>query len=96
MPVYIVALIEIEDREEYGRYEAGFLDIFSKYQGEILAVDEAPTAIEGQWPATRSVILRFPSEEEAQRWYNSAEYQALAQHRFRASKGNIALIHGLG
>ena len=96
MPVYIVALIEIEDREEYGRYEAGFLDIFSKYQGEILAVDESPTAIEGQWPATRSVILRFPSEEEAQRWYNSAEYQALAQHRIRASKGNIALIHGLG
>jgi uncharacterized protein (DUF1330 family) len=96
MPVYIVALIEIEDREEYSRYEAGFLDTFSKYKGEILAVDESPTAIEGQWPATRSVILRFPSEEEAQRWYSSAEYQALAQHRFRASKGNIALIHGLG
>jgi len=96
MPVYVVALIEIEDREQYGRYEAGFLEIFSKYQGEILAVDESTTAIEGQWPATRSVILRFPSEEEAQRWYNSAEYQDLAQHRFRASKGNIALIHGLG
>lgn len=95
MSVYIVALITIENRDEYAKYESGFMDVFSKYEGEILAVDENVATLEGEWPHTRTVIVRFPDEEEAKRWYNSSEYQALAQHRFRASSGNIALLKSL-
>ena len=95
MPVYLVAQIQIEDRDEYGKYESGLLEVFSKYSGEILAVDEAVKTLEGQWPFTRTVIIRFPDEEEAQRWYNSNEYQSLAQHRFRSAKTNAALVRGV-
>lgn len=49
MPVYIVAELTIADRTEYTRYEAGFLAIFQQYRGELLAVDEQPTVIEGDW-----------------------------------------------
>ncbi len=95
MSVYIVARIQIDDRDEYTRYEAGFMDVFAKYAGELLAVDEAVETLEGEWPGTRTVILRFPSREDARRWYDSSEYQELAQHRFRASQGNIAIVSGL-
>jgi len=45
--------------------------------------------IEGEWPFTRAVLLRFPDEEEARRWYQSPEYQALSQHRWNASTGTV-------
>jgi uncharacterized protein (DUF1330 family) len=95
MTVYAVALIDIHDRESYGRYENGFMEIFSKYQGKLLSVDEGPSVLEGEWPWTRTVLLEFPDEEQLRAWYDSEEYQALAQHRFAASQAGIAVIKGL-
>ena len=92
MSVYVIAQISIHDRDEYRRYEAGFMDVFAQFAGELLAVSEDPAVVEGQWPCTRTVLMRFPSAEEARRWYSSPEYQAIAQHRFRASTGNAVLV----
>ena len=94
MAVYLVAQLQIQDRTEYSRYEAGFLDVFAKFGGEILAVDDAVDCIEGEWPYSRTVLLRFPDADEARRWYDSPEYQALVQHRFRAANTNIAMVQG--
>lgn len=95
MSIYLVAQINIEDRDTYARYEAGFMEIFDRYDGELLAVDEAVTELEGSWDYTRTVILRFPNETAARSWYDSAEYQALAQHRFAASAANLAIVQGM-
>ena len=95
MAVYIVAQLNIHDRAEYDKYQAGFLDVFAKYAGQLLVVSETPEVIEGEWPYTRTVLIRFPSAEEARRWYESPEYQAIAQHRLRGSKANIVIVEGL-
>lgn len=95
MSIYLVAQINIEDRDTYARYEAGFMEIFDRYDGELLAVDQAVTELEGSWDYTRTVILRFPDEAAARSWYDSAEYQALAQHRFAASAANLAIVQGV-
>jgi uncharacterized protein (DUF1330 family) len=95
MTVYVIALLTIEDRAEYGRYEQGFMEIFGKFKGKLLAVDEAPVTLEGTWPHTRTVLVEFPDQAELERWYRSDAYQKLAQHRFKASTGSIAVIHGL-
>ena len=94
MPVYIVASIKITDPEEYGQYQAGFLEIFARYKGELLAVSDEPQVIEGEWPFTRAVLIRFPDDDEARRWYQSPEYQALSQHRWRASTGTVITFKG--
>ena len=47
MSAYIIAKIQIKDREIYAKYEEGFMPIFEKYQGELLSVDETPTVLEG-------------------------------------------------
>ena len=94
MPTYLIAQIEIVDRDEYAKYEAGFMDVFSKYRGEIVSVDEAARTLEGDWPYTRTVVIRFPDAGEADRWYNSPEYQQLVQHRFRAARTNAVLVNG--
>ena len=95
MTIYLIATLQIEDRDSYGRYEAGFMEIFQRFGGELLAVDEAPVALEGDWSWTRTVLIRFADADAALRWYHSDEYQALMRHRLDASSGNVVMIEGL-
>ena len=94
MSVYVIALIEMRDREEYQKYIDGFGEILSRYDGEVLVVEDAPIILEGEWPYTRTVVIRFPDADRARRWYESEAYQGLAQHRHRASRTNLILAAG--
>jgi uncharacterized protein (DUF1330 family) len=94
MSVYIMASIAVEDWNEYGKYQEGFLDVFVKYKGEILAVSDEPEVIEGEWPFTRAVLLKFPTREDARSWYESPAYQAIAKHRWSASRASIVAVEG--
>lgn len=94
MSTYFIAQIRIHDREKYKQYEDGFDAIFAQHQGEVVVVDDSPTILEGMWPYTRTVVIRFRNNEEARRWYDSAEYQELMQHRHLASEANIVLVQG--
>ena len=95
MSVYLIANIDITDRQGYATYEAGFMEIFERFDGQILAVDENPTVIEGSHDHTRTVLLSFPDAQAADAWYHSPEYQALAQHRFKASRADLIRIQAL-
>ena len=95
MTTYLIAQIDIHDRDRYSEYEAGFAEIFSQYGGRMLSVEEDPETLEGNWSFTRTVLIEFPSKDIATAWYESDEYQALAQDRFSASTANAVLIEGL-
>lgn len=95
MSSYFVALITIHDQAQYERYLEGFTAVFERFAGEVLAADDEPEILEGEWPAARTVILRFPSDQELLRWYRSPEYQQLAELRRTAAEGQIAMVHGL-
>jgi uncharacterized protein (DUF1330 family) len=94
MPVYLIAQLNIHDRETYAKYGSGFMDIFSRYGGRLLSVDESPKVLEGECRHTRTVLLEFPSEELALSWYHSVEYQDLSRHRRAASSANLVLLKG--
>ena len=91
MTVYLIAQLQIHDRGQYAPYESGFMEIFAKYDGRILSVDESPNTLEGEWDHTRTVLIEFPSKEAADAWFYSDEYQALAEHRKAASDGSIVM-----
>ena len=93
---YFIAQIDIHDSGEYDRYLAGYDEVFARYRGEVLAVDDDVTLLEGEWPFGRTVVIRFPNDEELLRWYRSAEYQELARHRREAAQANIVLVKGRG
>ena len=95
MAVYIVAQIQIHDRAAYDKYQAGFPAVFADYAGELLVVSEDPTVVEGTWPYTRTVLIRFPSADEARRWYESPAYQAIARHRLAGGTTNAVMVEGL-
>lgn len=94
MSSYFLALIDIHDPERYEQYLAGFDAVFEKFKGQVVSVEDNPKVLEGNWPAARTVLIRFPDEQELRRWYESPDYQELARHRREASVASIAIISG--
>ena len=95
MKHYFVAQIRIEDPDEYEKYLENFDEIFSKYKGEYLAIDESPVLLEGRWNYTKSVLIEFPSKKDFEEWYYSAEYQKILIHRLNSSVSDTILLEGL-
>ncbi len=94
MSSYFLALINIHDPGRDQQYGAGFDAVFEKYEGQVISVDDNPRVLEGEWPAARTVLIKFPDDQELLRWYDSPEYQELARHRQKASVASIAIISG--
>ncbi|KAF3770986.1 DUF1330-domain-containing protein [Cryphonectria parasitica EP155] len=92
MTVYAVVLLKIHDRERYQIYQDGVMPSITKNGGKIVAFDEDPKVIEGDWPYNRSLVLSFPSAEDLNNWYTAPEYQALVPHRWQASTGQLAVL----
>lgn len=94
MSSYFIARIHIHNPEEYKKYLDGFDEVFSNYNGNVIAVDDDPIILEGEWSGSRVVVIEFPGSEDIRRWYDSQEYQTLAKHRHRASKADIMIVEG--
>lgn len=92
MSVYVVGLVTIKDREKYAAYEKDFREAFDPFEGKILAVEDSARILEGKWPSTRTVLLQFPDEETARRWYDSGPYQKLVRLRADIAEAAIAII----
>ena len=95
MTHYFVAQIRINDPVEYGKYLDKFDDIFSKYKGEYLAIDESPTLLEGNWDYTKSVLIKFNNKKDFEDWYYSEDYQKILKHRLNSSRCDTILLEGL-
>ena len=80
--VYMIANLNIEDKETYLQYEKGFFPILKKHGGEFITFDDSHEHMEGDSPLSgRVIIFSFPSDEIAMNWYNDPEYQELSQYR---------------
>ena len=95
MTHYFVAQVKINDQVEYEKYLENFDEIFSRFNGEYLAIDESPTLLEGNWDYTKSVLIKFNSRKDFEDWYYSDDYQKILQHRLNASDCDTILLEGL-
>ena len=95
MKHYFIAQIRINDPSEYDDYLEEFDEIFSRYKGEYLAIDESPVLLEGEWDYTKSVLIRFESKKDFEDWYYSEDYQRILKHRLNSSKCDTILAEGL-
>lgn len=96
MSAYIIAKVKIHDPDAFKNYELAFAALFSAYKAEVLVADDSPRILEGEWPGTRTVLIRFDDEAEALRWYFSDQYQAAKTIRTGASTTDMILAKGFG
>ena len=96
MACYFIAQLNIHDRERYAQYLEGTDGPLVAHGARVLAVDEAVTVLEGEWPFGRTVVIEFPTRAHLEAWYSSPGYREIAAHRHAAATGNAVLVHGPG
>ena len=94
MTVYILAQLSFTDRPRYDAYMAQFMEVFDQFNGRVLAADEAPAVLEGEWPHQKAVLLQFPDEASMREWATSPAYQEISKDRVAGSRGPVLLLHG--
>lgn len=95
MPAYLFVNIEITDPEKYAEYIKVVPPTLEKFNGKYLVRAGKTVKLEGTYEPKRTVILQFPSMEQAQAWWNSNEYQVPKAIRQAASKTDMILVEGL-
>ena len=92
---YLIAQIDITDEETYAKYREQVPATVAQYGGEYLTRGGRFESLEGAAPPPRTVILKFPSFEQAKAWYDSDEYAGPKAVRKSASTGNVILVEGI-
>ncbi|MGE0228731.1 MAG: DUF1330 domain-containing protein [Dehalococcoidia bacterium] len=91
MPVLFIVQEEIHDPEAMAPYAAAAA--LAPNAGRVVAVDDHPIVLEGQWHGERTVVLEFEDEAAFRAWYESPEYQAALRIRLQATDSRAALVH---
>ena len=94
MSYYFIAQIRIRDEKEYQKYIDKAGEVFRKYKGKYLALDNEPEVLEGEWDYTRTVLISFENKGDFDAWYNSDEYQDILTYRLKASVCDSILVKG--
>jgi uncharacterized protein (DUF1330 family) len=96
MTVYALAQLRIHDRERYGRYMSHFMPVLDRYNGRLLAADETPRVLEGQWwDRNKVVLMQFEDAAAFRAWATSPEYTEIAEDRRAGADAVVLLIKGL-
>jgi uncharacterized protein (DUF1330 family) len=95
MTIYAIAQISISNPDSYNRYQAGFMEVFGRFKGSLLAADANPQIVEGSWDREKVILMSFPDEDSFQEWAQSPEYKEISIDRKSGSNGVVLLVKGL-
>ena len=95
MTVYTLAQLTITNRAAYDRYRERFMETLVPFGGRLLAADEAPELVEGEWSGDKIVLIAFESDRHFRDWAASPEYVRIAADRKAGAHGPVLLVHGI-
>jgi len=93
--VYAIAALKFTNRDAYNRYQAAFMEVFERYSGTLLAADEAPRVIEGDWDREKVVLMSFPDEADFREWAESPDYQRISEDRRAGADTVVVLLQAI-
>tara|TARA_A100001015_G_C14957045_1_gene699226 strand:- start:390 stop:677 length:288 start_codon:yes stop_codon:yes gene_type:complete len=91
---YLIAHINIHDKEGFEKFREMSLPIIAKYEGKALIRNPYPDLREGE-NAGLVIALEFESIEHAKRFYESDEYSAAKIVREMACSTELVLVEGI-
>lgn len=95
MSVYFVITYDIENKEEYRKYNPGSNHITAQtvmnHGGEIIAAGDDCIQLQGK-KCDMKVIIKFPSSDAAKAWHDDPEYAAAKAIRVGATTNINAFI----
>ena len=93
-PAYIVARIQVSDWRRYGEYVKHTPRVIAQFGGRFIVRGGAATVLEGADDGLRTVIIEFPSLDQAKAFYASPEYAAVKALRQGAGTGIFIAVEG--
>ncbi len=95
MAVYVVAQLRFRNEARYRRYRERFAEIFALADGRLLAADERPSLLEGDWFGDKVVLMEFEDDRSAMDFLEGPEYQAISSDRRAGAETVALLVRGL-
>jgi uncharacterized protein (DUF1330 family) len=92
---YIIANVDVTNPEQYEDYKKLSTIAMKAHGAEICIRGGKVEVLEGDWAPQRFVMLKFPSVEQARRFYDSAEYGAARRAREGAAVMRMVLVEGV-
>jgi uncharacterized protein (DUF1330 family) len=91
---YIIANVRVTDAAQYEEYKRLSTLAMQAHGAEVCVRGGAVQVLEGDWQPDRIVVLKFPSIDQARRFYDSAEYGRARQARQGAAVMRMVLVEG--
>lgn len=91
---YWIANVTVTNPEDYTHYQSLAPEAFSRFGARFLARGGRRLALEGRDTPQRSVLIEFPSYEQALNCYHSEEYQRARATRAGAAEIDIVIVEG--
>lgn len=95
MSAYILANVKVTNAEQYEDYRRLSTLAMKEHGAEVLVRGGKTTVLEGDWTPECVVLLKFPTPEGAQAFYDSPEYGAAREAREGVAVMRMVLIQGV-
>jgi uncharacterized protein (DUF1330 family) len=86
MSALLVSRIRVRNPDQMRAYGAATVPTVAAHGGEVLVRGQFVDALLGEGSAHVTGIMRFPSVDAVQTWFDSAEYRALTDLRDAAGE----------
>lgn len=96
MKAYVIVQETIHDQTMFDAYRKDVMATIVEFGGQFVVRGGQLTVVEGEWPHERTVVVEFPSRDDAEAWYASPAYQKVLPLRLKSSTCNLVIVDGPG
>lgn len=96
MTAYLIVDTDLFNPELYESYKLRAKPIAEKFGGEYLVRGGAMSVKENKlWTPTRMVVVKFPSKEQAEKFYNDTAYQEVLKISEQSANRTVVIVDGV-
>jgi uncharacterized protein (DUF1330 family) len=95
MTAYVIYQGEVLDPVRYDEYKTKAAESILRAGGRYLVRGGETEVLEGEPPAGRTVVLEFPSMQDALAWYHGDEYTEIRKLREGAARARMYAVEAL-
>ena len=92
---YILADVDVKNPQAYEEYKRLSSIAMKAHGAEVCVRGGKVDVLEGDWSPARAVLLKFPSVEQARKFYDSTEYAAACRAREGIAVMRMVLLEGV-
>ena len=95
MPGYVIGQVNgIKDGAAFEAYQHVAEPTIGLYGGKRVFLSSEVTPGDGGWSPMAVILFEFETSEQAKKWYNSPEYQAVVNQRIDSTDSAVILLDG--